>query len=222
MAMGTAFTECRPRFVRPRHQEYAVAMRTALLIAGLLVSLVAWPQEIYRWVDKDGIVHYADQPGAPDAVLVPYISLGTGPQDAGPPDLYQSEPQAQPAGPTYQSLRITSPAADESFYGADVSVDVRIQLDRDLRPGDQLVVFIDGQRTPEFSGTVTTLTGLTRGTHYLRAAVLDKEGSVVITSPQINFHLRQASIATPPTGPSVNLPARPTGPRPTPLPGRAN
>jgi hypothetical protein len=197
-------------------------MRTVLLIVGLLVSLVAWPQEIYRWVDKDGIVHYADQPGAPDAVLVPYAALGTASQDAAPPDLYQSEPQAQPAGPTYQSLRITSPGADESFYGADVTVSVRLQLDRDLRPGDRLAVFLDGQQVPDFSGAATTLTGLSRGAHTLRATVLDSAGSVVISSPQVDFYLRQASIQAPPTGPTVKPPARPPGPRPTPLPGRAN
>jgi hypothetical protein len=197
-------------------------MRTVLLIAGLLVSLVAWPQEIYRWVDKDGIVHYADQPGAPDAVLVPYAGLGTAPQESAPPDLYQSEPPARPAGPAYQSLRITSPAADESFYGADATVSVQLELDRDLRPGDKLVVFIDGKRAPEFSGMSTTLTGLSRGTHFLRAAVVDGAGNVVITSPQLNFYLRQASTAAPPTGPSVSPLPRPPGPRPTPLPNRAN
>ena len=197
-------------------------MRTLLLIVGLLVSLVAWPQEIYRWVDKDGIVHYADQPGAPDAVLVPYAGLGTAPQESSPPDLYQSEPPARPAGPAYQSLRITSPAADESFYGADATVSVQLELDRDLRPGDKLVVFIDGKRAPEFSGMSTTLTGLSRGTHFLRAAVVDGAGNVVITSPQLNFYLRQASTAAPPTGPSVSPLPRPPGPRPTPLPNRAN
>jgi len=195
-------------------------MRTILLIAGMLVSLVAWPQEIYRWVDKDGIVHYADQPGSPEAVLVPYSGQSTAPpEDAAPPELYQSQSQAQPGGPTYQSLRITSPAADESFYGGDVSVSVQLQLDRDLRPGDKLVLFLDGRRVSEFAGTSTTLTGLTRGTHTLRAAVLDNSGSAVISSPQINFFLKQASIATPPTGPSVKPPGRPT---PAPLPSRAN
>jgi hypothetical protein len=192
-------------------------MRTILLIAGLLVSLVAWPQEIYRWVDKDGIVHYADQPGAPDAVLVPNISVSPPQQDAAPPELYRSTPPQQPAGPTYQSLQITSPTPDETFYGGDVSVSVQLQLDRDLRPGDKAVVFIDGQRAPEFSGLSTTLTGLTRGTHFLRAAVLDSSGNPVITSSQINFFLQQASIATPPTGPSVK-----PRPKPTPLPNRAN
>lgn len=172
---------------------------------------------------QDGLVHYADQPGAPDAVLVPYAGHGATRGDAQPPELYQSESQNEPTGPAYQSLRITSPAADEVFYGADVAVSVQLELDQDLRPADKLVVFIDGQRAPEFAGLATTLAGLSRGTHFLRAAVVDRTGSVVITSPQITFHTRQASIATPPSGPSVNPPPRPpTGPRPTPAPRQTN
>jgi len=194
-------------------------MRTALIVAGLLVSLVAQPQEIYRWVDKDGVVHYADQPGSPEAELVPYPGLGQAPPpaDAEPPSLYEPERTDQPpVGPTYQSLRVLSPSADEVFYGGDVSVSVQLELDRDLRPGDTLVLFVDGQRDPDFSGTSTSLTGLSRGTHFVRAAVTDEFGSVVITSPQVTFHLRQASVATPATGPAI----KPPPPRPQPRPNR--
>ncbi|MBS1199928.1 MAG: uncharacterized protein H6R27_606 [Proteobacteria bacterium] len=186
-----------------------------MLIAGLLVSLAAQPQEIYRWVDKDGIVHYADQPGSPDAVRVPYHGGPPSSADAEPPALYESDRQdGPPTGPTYESLRIISPAPDEVFFGGDVSVNVQLDLDRDLRPGDTLVVFVDGQRAPAFAGLSTTITGLARGTHFLRAAVTDEAGSVVITSPQINFHLRQESIAQPPTGPTL----RPPPPKPKPKP----
>jgi len=52
-------------------------MRTALFLAGMILSLAAQPQEIYRWVDKDGIVHYEDQPGAPDAKRVELVGLST-------------------------------------------------------------------------------------------------------------------------------------------------
>lgn len=192
-------------------------MRTALIIAGLLLPLVAAPQEIYRWVDKDGVVHFADQPGSPDAVLVPHIRGTIVTDDAEPPPpLYQPErTETPPAGPTYQSFRITSPAQDEVFFGADASIPVQMELDRDLRPGDRVVVFLDGQRAPDFDGLATTLTGLSRGTHFVRAAVLDDGGSVVITSPQVTFHLRQQSVATPPTGPALR-PQPP--PRPTPRP----
>ena len=73
-----------------------------MLIAGLLLSLAAQPQEIYRWVDKDGIVHYADQPGSPDAVRVYYRGGPPSSDDAEPPALYESDRQdGPPVGPTY-------------------------------------------------------------------------------------------------------------------------
>ena len=48
-------------------------MRILLILAGLAVSLAAASQEIYRWVDKNGIVHYSDQPDSPNAELINVI-----------------------------------------------------------------------------------------------------------------------------------------------------
>lgn len=187
-------------------------MRIALVIAGLLVSLVAQPQEIYRWVDKDGIVHYADQPGAPDAKRVEYAAYsGEGGADESPP-LYRSGPAQPPERPPYRSLSIVSPAPDEVFFGGDVSVAVTVELDSRLRAGDELLIFVDGNRVPGVTDTGATLTGLARGTHFLRAAVADANGAVVISSQQVTFHLRQASIAAPAAGPRVVPPPRPPPP----------
>jgi hypothetical protein len=194
-------------------------MRTALILAGLLVSLAAQSQEIYRWVDKDGVVHFADQPGSPNAELMPYRAISEPSAEAETPRLYESGAPDQPAaGPAYRSLTIVAPTADEVFFGADASVAVQLSLDPELRPADKLVIFLDGERAPDFDGLSTMLTGLARGTHFLRAAVIDGSGSVVVSSPQVNFHLRQTSIVEPPTGPKVNPPRPP--PRPAPQPGR--
>jgi hypothetical protein len=193
-------------------------MRIPLILAvlALLIPLAAHGQEIYRWVDKDGVVHYADQPGSPDAKLVPYPALGTKPasEDAQPPALYQSDtPPAMPPGPTYRSLRVVSPTPNQVFFGGGVTVPVQVQLDRALRPGDQLVIIVDGKRTPANGGLTATLTGLDRGEHTLQAEVLDAAGSVVISSSSVTFYVRQPSIARPPTGPDVKLP-RPAVKRP--------
>jgi hypothetical protein len=196
-------------------------MRSALIIAGLLVSLAAQPQEIYRWVDKDGIVHYSDQRGSPDAELVPYRTGGERSTEAEPPQLYQSERarETPPPGQAYRSLTIVAPAPDEVFFGTDAGIGVVLSVDPELRLGDRLLVFIDGERAPDFEGLATTLTGIARGTHFLRAAVIDESGSVVISSEQINFHLRQTSIVEPLTGPAITPPPRPPAPRPPPPPG---
>lgn len=186
----------------------------ALALAAALLSPLAASQEIYRWVDKNGVVHYSDQPG-PGAERVTITGTAARPPaPAETPALYQSDRRQSPAAaPTVRSIAITSPAMDEAFFGTDANVSVAIALDGELRPGHEVALFLDGRRVPT-AGLSTTLTGVGRGTHFLRAAVLDESGSAVITSQQIAFHVQQASIATPPVGPAL----RPPPPRPTPRP----
>jgi hypothetical protein len=184
-------------------------MRIALILAGLLLSLAAQPQEIYRWVDKDGIVHYADQPGSPDAKRVELVGLSIyeGGENGTGSGSGESEP---PSGPFYQSLSIVQPAQDETFFGAGVTVPVIAQLEGELRPGHSLVFYLDGNRVTDTAGFTARLSGLDRGTHFLRVAVLDENGSTVIASPQVMIHMRQ---------PSVNAPQSPQNrPRPAPRP----
>lgn len=216
MAAGTAVTDRRPRFVRGLGRGYAVAMRSllAFILLAALLSPTAVSQEIYRWVDKNGVVHYSDQPG-PGAERVTITgTVVRQPEPEETPALYQSDRRQQPAAqPSVRALSITSPAMDEAFFGADASVAVTIELDGELQPGQEVVLFLDGRRVAT-DGLSTTLSGVGRGTHFLRAAVLDESGNPVVTSQQIAFHVQQASSATPPVGPSL----RPPPPRPTPRP----
>jgi hypothetical protein len=177
-------------------------MRTlTLALAALLLSPLAVSQEIYRWVDKNGVVHYSDQPSAPDAELMDLQAFGGQAEEPRAPATYVREtPPAEPA-PGYRSLTITRPAMDEAFFGTDATVAVELELDAELRAGHELAIYLDGRRVPS-NGLSAELPGVTRGTHFLRAAVLDASGNVLISSPQVAFHVRQASIATPPTGPA--------------------
>lgn len=191
-------------------------MRILLVLAGLALSLAAQPQEIYRWVDKDGQVHYADQPGAPNAERViladpnayesetslgDYAPSGSAPQDT---DADQAAP--------YESLAIVQPTPDQVFFGADATVVVAAELGGTLRSDHTVVFFVNGNRRPAGSGLGLELQNLERGSHFLRAAVLDQNGETVITSQQITFHIRQASINTPQSPQARPKPA----PRPAP------
>lgn len=220
MAAGTAVTDRRPRFVRGLGRGYAVAMRSllAFILLAALLSPTAVSQEIYRWVDKNGVVHYSDQPG-PGAERVTITgTVVRQPEPEETPALYQSDRREPPAA-SVRSLSISSPAMDEAFFGSDASVPVALDLDGELQPGQEVALFLDGRRVP-MDGLSTTLTGVGRGAHFLRAAVLDESGNPVITSQQIAFHVRQASTATPPVGPSLRPP--PPRPQPRPSPPRAN
>jgi len=192
-------------------------MRILLILAGLTLSLAAQPQEIYRWVDKDGQVHYADQPGAANAERVIVAA----------PNAYASEPSFGDYAPSgneppddadavspYTSLAIVQPTPDQVFFGADATVVVAVELGGTLRPDHTLVFFVNGNRRPASAGLGIELTGLERGTHFLRASVLDQNGDPLITSQQITFHIRQASINSP-QSPQAPSPPPPPRPRPT-------
>ncbi|MGE0032101.1 MAG: DUF4124 domain-containing protein [Steroidobacteraceae bacterium] len=189
-----------------------------LVLAGLTLSLAAQPQEIYRWIDKDGQVHYSDQPGAPNAERVILAD----------PNAYESEPSFGDYAPAasapedtdtdevaaYESLAIVQPTPDQVFFGADATVVVAAELGGTLRPDHTVVFFVNGNRRPAGSGLTLELQNLDRGSHFLRAAVLDQNGDPVITSQQITFHVREPSINTPQSPQARPKPA----PRPRPTP----
>lgn len=185
-------------------------MRSIFLLAGLLLLPAAHAQEVYRWVDKDGVVHYSDQPGDPSAKPVHLSTLNEAesqPVDAPTP----AEPDA--AGPAfeYRSFTLESPTPDQVFQGEGAtSIPITLALDGELSPRHNVVVFLDAQRVPGFSGLSGELPNVARGTHFLRAAILDEQGKALITTAQITFHVRQASVAKPPVGPALRPPPAPT------------
>jgi hypothetical protein len=195
-------------------------MRMLLVLAGLAVSLAAASQEIYRWVDKDGVVHYSDSPDSPNAKLIDVIE----------PNAYEAEdaaqaaasggasgePDEEPEDSPYESLSIVSPTPDQVFFGADVVVGATAELDGTLRQDHSVVFFLNGNRKAA-DGLSTEFSGLARGSYFLRASILDQNGDPVVTSQQTTFHVRQPSINSPqsPQAPRPN-PPRPAPPRPTP------
>lgn len=185
-------------------------MRSLLVAAGLFLLPAAQAQEIYKWVDKDGITHYSDQPGSPDAkpvhVSVPRsddadaAAAGSGYQ-AGSPD--------ETAGSSYRGLAIASPSDGENFYaGTDAVVPVSVLLDGVLLPGHRVAVYVDGSRRADVPGLSGSITGLARGAHSIRAGVLDGEGVELIGSSTSTFYIQQQSIAKPPVGPALQPPKK--------------
>ena len=189
-----------------------------LILAGLMLPLVAAPQEIYRWVDKDGIVHYADQPGSPDAVLVTVVAPNAyegGDSNSSAPSYAGSDDGAD--SPLYESLTIVQPSQDQVFFGSDATVNVVTELVGELQPDHTLLFYVDGNLRYSIGGVIS-LMGLPRGSHFVRAAVFDNDTrQVMISSPQVTFHVRQASTQNPQTP----VPARPQLPRPPPAPAPA-
>src|SRR4029453_15116965 len=108
-------------------------MRMLLVLVGLAISLAATSQEIYRWVDKDGVVHYADQPGSSNAELINVTEPSTyeAPENSSNSNSGGSDSDGdsqEPAESPYTSLSIVSPTPDQVFFGADAVVNAAAEL----------------------------------------------------------------------------------------------
>ena len=109
-------------------------MRIALILLGLAVTLVAQSQEIYRWVDKNGVVHYSDQPDSPNAVLINVIEPNAYEAQVSAPGTNRDSGGAgerEDETASYASLSIVSPTPDQVFFGADAVVNVVADLQGD-------------------------------------------------------------------------------------------
>ena len=195
-------------------------MRIALILAGLVVTLVAQSQEIYRWVDKNGVVHYSDQPDSPDAKLIDVIESNSyEAADAAPAADDADEPEDNSSVSPYSSFSIVSPTPDEVFFGADAVVSVTTDLQGTLQSDHTVAFFLNGSRK-QANALSTEYVGLARGTYSLRASIEDGNGTPVITSQQTTFHVRQPSVNSP-QSPQARPNPRAPRPRPAPTPNPA-
>lgn len=150
---------------------------------------------VYKWVDENGVTHYSDQPHenaqkvelkAPQTYAAPKISA---PEPVRPP------PKKEPV---YRSCTISEPADDQMFMNAS-TVTAGVRVEPAVRPGDQVVVTLDGQRLPGVpaEGGQFTISPIDRGTHSIQLVVQDVQGKIMCQSPAVTFHVHQPSVLSP-------------------------
>ena len=167
-------------------------------------AVVAGAADTWRWKDKNGVVHYSDQP-VPGATLV---TLGPQAAPGTPPAPIVQPPPAAAAtpGPTpYTRCVVVAPANDEVFNNVN-SVTASVLILPGLQQGHRMQVLFDGQPYPAWpaGGLSHTLSDLFRGTHTLSVNVVDASGRSLCSGPAVSFHVRQPSLLSP-----ARQPARP-------------
>ena len=164
--------------------------------------------QVYKWVDKDGVVHYSSQPpaeGAQPAKLPPLHTYkgGTNPKL----DKFQA-PNKSGNVSIGSTLEIVTPSSDETFRGGDAVVPIAVMVTPQLSEGQRLVYLLDG--TPASAPTTNTsyaLRGVERGTHTVSVTMVDAaSGETLATSAGVTIHMKP---------PTVDRPAKPTTPKPT-------
>jgi hypothetical protein len=177
---------------------------TWLLLFTLALAGVARAQ-IYTWVDGDGVRHFSDVAAsrhAKPAHLPGLQRVGTG----------NGRKQAQTQQPV--RARLATGATPIAFPKPDIirpkdgatirdnqgTVPVALTLAgrSQLPSGEQITYYLDGRPIPKSPTKLTSLklTGVNRGTHHLRAALL-YHGHEVRRSPPLTFYMRRPTAISP-------------------------
>jgi len=168
--------------------------RPIFVLLGLLVAAGALA-EAYTWTDDDGIVHYSDRP-QPGAVE---IELGNGnfrrptPRPRSTPQPANDEGSTAPTVFSYGSFEVESPAAEETLWNIEGTLQVSLILTPPLRSGHEIRVYFDG-KPQTVRGASFELQEVYRGVHNLQAEVLDETGKVMIRTVPNRFYVQQNSV----------------------------
>jgi hypothetical protein len=174
-------------------------MRNSFAVLLLLPALAfaAGQPEVYKWTDKDGVVHYTDKPPSDTAAPAKLPPLQTYKGGTAPPDLTKFDKGARPGKPAagiYQ-VQVVTPAADETFRSTDRTVPVAVMVSPALQDGHRLIYLLDG--TPDSTPTSNTshaFTGVDRGSHSAAVTLVDEDGAEIGRSNTVTFHVKPPQV----------------------------
>jgi len=172
---------------------YAASMHKLLIIVFGFLPLVV-SAEIYKWVDDMGVTHYGDQAhqGAKKIELPKTQPLY--PSRSKQPSLGNNagKRNLKDGGNNYNSFSIAQPENNQTFRDHTGTVNVTFFLDPGLRTGHKIRVLLDGQPLKDMlTSTRFALQGIDRGTHSVRAEIVDENGAKVISASSVSFHMRK-------------------------------
>ncbi len=183
-------------------------MRTALMVLALLAAPAFASQSVWKWVDEQGVTHYADRP-VPGAQRIDIAGTSRSGNEATTPapSTFANQSPANFTG--YRDFEIWKPAEQESVVNTGGAVDVRVRLEPSLQDGHSIYLYLDGRLVEGFppNGLEYTLQDVPRGAHTLVAVIQDgSSGKRVQETAPVRFYVRQTSIAQPPVGPALRPP----------------
>lgn len=166
-------------------------MRTFTLISLLLLSLFA-QATVYKWVDKDGKVHYSDEPH-PNAEVVE-LKEKTLNQIALPPVKNDADDSQVIQQIQYQVV-ITSPEEEETVRDNNGDFQVTATVTPEIKSQYLMALKLDGQTVgqPQVGG-IFQLKNIDRGEHTIVIDAMTQNGKVFASSSPRKIFLHQAAM----------------------------
>ncbi|MEO1320983.1 MAG: DUF4124 domain-containing protein, partial [Pseudomonadota bacterium] len=186
-------------------KRYARTMRYAsvFIVCSLLLCATAAAQQVYRWVDENGVVHYSDQPPPNDGAETVELDVPEGfsnpaqriARGESTRRAINRDDDVLEAVGSYRRATITTPEPQQVLWNIATNLSVSMTLEPALAGSHRIQWLLDGQPIGEpVLGLQTTLTPVFRGTHTLTANVVDSQGTTVFSTAPVTFYVQQATI----------------------------
>ena len=170
-------------------------MRLTLMILLIAVSLISHAT-VYKWIDKDGIVHYSDEPVNNSEV----VQFKSNTQNLVTPLPSQTmsitnDNQEEITPSTQYTIGIRTPREEETIRDNNGDITIMANISPDLRSGDVLVILMDdrvmgtAQTTPIFH-----LKNIPRGEHVFVVKVVAQNGKQLASSLPRKIYLHRAIV----------------------------
>lgn len=172
---------------------YVGCMRTLIAVLLLALASPAVAEEVYKWVDENGVVHYTDHPPSKDAKPAKLPPLQTY-KGGTTPDLnrYDKGPKdGKGAAAEAAQVQVVTPSQDETFRSAERTVPIAVLVTPALREGQRLIYVVDGKPVSmPTTDTAHALTGVDRGSHSVVVTLVDEAGQELAQSRPVTFHMK--------------------------------
>ncbi|WP_298773306.1 DUF4124 domain-containing protein [uncultured Shewanella sp.] len=165
-------------------------MRLFSLFLLLLLSSMA-NSTVYKWVDKDGQIHYTDKP-VNNANPVEF-KANTNNHVSLPPVPAISTNTPPPSKPVQYQLTITKPIEEETIRNNNGDLSVIVQIKPRFPSTSRLQLHLDNQilGKPQTS-TMFSLKNIDRGEHNIIIKLIDKNGKILASSLPRTFFLHRS------------------------------
>ncbi len=173
-------------------QNHSASSLSALTLCLVLALQTAWAADpVYRWVDKNGVIHYGAKSPDKDAKPASLPGIQTySPRGGRLPPILQTDTAAAKATSNVKEVRILAPVQDEIFRDPQTPINVSVAVLPGLPEGAGVIFYLDGaaKNARPLPGTSTSFSGVDRGEHTVAAAVVDALGKEIMRSAPITFH----------------------------------
>lgn len=182
-------------------------MKLWIIIIVAIFSISA-QAEIYKSVDKNGVVTYSDQPETTSqTVQLPALNVVAKPAKAAATTTAANSTNTADKTAKhvdYTAFTMSSPKDQDTISNAD-SLSMSVDITPALQAGDTIQFLFDGAAViPAAASTSAAIPKviddkavLVRGSHTLSANVLDANGNILSTTPSITVFLHYTSLNQP-------------------------